>query len=310
MNNLRRVILTRYQNISRSIGGPIFAQKCIWSVVIVTVFAAGVSACGNKDKTGGQTIARVDGLDITILQLNDELRRANVPPSQVDAARKQLLESLINRQLLVEEAIRNRLDRSPNVLQEIERAKAQIIAQAYVDNLQAKIKSPSQELINDYFQKHAELFLHRKQYDMRSLAVRSEEMTDELKSIIASAKSFDDVATWLTKHDVPFKEGHALRESSEFPDEMAVRLGLMPRGSLFVVNEAGSSMIVAIADIKEIPISLKEAEPEIVQRLTELNKKEALDKELKQLRSVAKIEYVGALAQTPEPSSSTARPPR
>jgi peptidyl-prolyl cis-trans isomerase C len=96
--------------------------------------AAGLSACGNKTKEAkpGQALASVNGEEITVLQLNEELQRAGVGAAQQDAASKQLLQVLIDRQLLQSEAAREKLDRDPKVMQAIERAKALIVAQAYM----------------------------------------------------------------------------------------------------------------------------------------------------------------------------------
>ena len=59
---------------------------------------AGVLAGCSKDaKKPGQALVRVNGEEITTLQLHSELQRAGVPVARLDAARVQLLESLIDR---------------------------------------------------------------------------------------------------------------------------------------------------------------------------------------------------------------------
>ena len=98
---------------------------------LILMTAAGLSACGSKEKKSGQALVRVNGEEITMLQINDELLRAGVKTEQQDIATKQLLESLIDRQLILAEAARNKIDRTPEVVQAIERAKAQIISQAH-----------------------------------------------------------------------------------------------------------------------------------------------------------------------------------
>ena len=120
-------------------------------VILVAVAVAGLAACGNKDKQAGQSLVRVNGQDITVLQLNDELQRANVQADKQEAASKQLLESLIDRQLILGEAMRDKIDRSPQVVQAIERAKAQIIAQAYLQGITSKVAKPSKAEIDDYY---------------------------------------------------------------------------------------------------------------------------------------------------------------
>ena len=75
---------------------PSFVQsKRMLCVILVLGTALGISACGNKEKKAGQTLVRVNGVDITVLQVNDELKRAGVRAEQQGAASRQLLESLI-----------------------------------------------------------------------------------------------------------------------------------------------------------------------------------------------------------------------
>ena len=67
-------------------------MKIIFSAVALVVLA---SSCGNKDKKSGQALVKVNGEEITVLQINDELQRAGVKAEQQGIAAKQLLESLI-----------------------------------------------------------------------------------------------------------------------------------------------------------------------------------------------------------------------
>jgi len=59
------------------------------------------------------------------------------------------LESLIARQLIIDEAINNKLDRTPDVMQARERANAQIISQAYMQGIVSKVvKHPRLRLMS------------------------------------------------------------------------------------------------------------------------------------------------------------------
>ena len=262
--------------------------------VLMVVAAVGLTACGNKEKKAGQSLVRVNGEEITVFLLNEELQRANVPSGQQEAASKQLLESLIDRQLLIAEAVRNKIDRKPDVMGAVERAKAQIIAQAYLQGITAKITKPSKAEIDDYFEKHPELFAQRKQFDMKSLLIASTDLSDELKSTMDSAKSLEEIAAWLVKHDVKYQQGQGSRSSTDLPPEMALKLQSMPKGRLFLVNEGGKTMLVTLVDFKNSPVTAMEAAPQIEQYLINKKIKEAADTEIAHLRSLAKIEYLNA----------------
>ena len=268
--------------------------KWLLSSLLIVVAATGLSACSNKDKKPGQSLVKVNGEEITMLQLNGELKFANVPAEQQEAASKQLLESLIDRQLIIAEATRSKIDRSPDVVAAIERAKAQIIAQAYLQDKTAKITKPSPAEIDEYFTANPALFSQRKQFDMRSLLIADKDLSDELKSSIESAKSLESVEAWLVKHGVQFARGKATRNSSDLPPEMVDKLRAIPKGQLFIVNEAGKSMIVAIVGTKDSPVTAQEVAPQIEQYLSNKKNKDIVDAELAHLRSLAKIEYLNA----------------
>jgi len=207
-----------------------------------------------------------------------------------------LLEKLIDRQLIVAEAIRNKVDRSPGVLQAIERAKEQIISQAYLESIVKQIRKPSRAEIDEYFQNHPEYFTQRKQFDLQQLVVATKDFSDELKLAIESAKSLDEIAAWLEGHNVRYTRGQVSRSSSDLPELMVAKLREMKKGQLFIVNEGENTMLNSIIDIKDSPVTANNAAPQIEQYLYNKKTKEAADAEIAHLRSSAKIEYLNAPA--------------
>lgn len=263
---------------------------------LVLMTAAGLSACGNKEKKSGQALVRVNGEEITMLQINDELKRAGVKAEQQEIATRQLLESLIDRQLIMAEAMRSKIDRTPEVVQAIERAKAQIIAQAYLKSIVGKISKPSSSEISDYFEKHPEYFSQRKQYDIQQLIIATKDFSTELKAAIDTAKSLDNVVAWLDNHSVRYARGKFSRNTSDLPEAMVAKLNDMKKGQLFIVNEAEKTLLNSITDIKNSPVSAKDAEPQIEQYLINKRTKETAEAEITHLRSSSKIEYLNASA--------------
>jgi EpsD family peptidyl-prolyl cis-trans isomerase len=258
----------------------------------------GLSACGNKEKKAGQTLVRVNGTDITVLQVNDELKRAGVTPDQQEIATKQLLESLIDRQLIQAEATRNEIDRTTDVVQAVERAKSQIITQAYLKSISANTAKPSEAEIEEYYQKHPEYFSQRKQFDVQQLVIATKDFSKELRSVVDSAKSLDAVAAWLDGHQVRYVRGQLSRSTTDLPEHIVEKLKEMQKGQIFIVNEGESSMINIIMNIKINPVSAKTADPQIAQYLYNKKMKDIADAEVAHLRATAKIEYLNGAAPT------------
>lgn len=255
------------------------------------VAAVAVGGCGQKEKKPGQALASVNGEEITVLQLNEELQRANVQAAQQAVARKQLLQALVDRQLLLNEAAKDKIDREPAVVQAIERAKALIVAQAYMQKRIGATGRPGKAEVQAYFDAHPEFFIHRKQFDMHQLTLAGKDVTDELKAVIDKAKSLDEVAVWLDAHKVKYGRADLSRNSAELPPELSAKLSAMPKGQLFVIREGERSLLMSIADIKDNPVGLEVATPQIEQFLFNKKNKDAADAELARLRAGAKIEY-------------------
>lgn len=270
-----------------------------WGLVGLAISISLVlTACNNepKEKKSGQAIASVNGKEITMLQLNDELRRANIRADQYETASKQLLESLIARQLIVDEATRNKLDRTPEVMQARERANAQIIAQSYVQGILAKISKPSKQEIEEYYRQHPEIFQHRKQFDLSVVRLTASDFTEEVKKISDAAKSLDEVVAWLDKQKIPYNRSLSSRSTTDLPMEIAKAFQEKEKGTIFIVNEQGNSLLMSVINISNAPISLVAATPQIERFLLNKKQKEASEAEIARLRAASKIEYLGSIS--------------
>ncbi|MGO4381567.1 EpsD family peptidyl-prolyl cis-trans isomerase [Pseudoduganella sp. RAF19] len=264
------------------------------SAGLAVLTAAALVACGNKaEKKPGQALASVNGEEITVLQLNDELARNNAPATaNQEATRKQVLEALIDRQLLDSEAAKEKIDRDPKVVQAIERAKSLILAQAYMQKRVGTLTKPSKPEVEAYFSQNPQFFTNRKQFDMRELVVATRDVSDELKAAMDASKSLDDVSTWLDAHKVKYARAQISRTSSDLPPELSAKLAAMPRGQMFIIREGERSMLISIADVHPAPVNLETATPQIEQFLYAKKNKEAAEAEIKRLRSTAKIAYM------------------
>lgn len=283
--------------------------KRVLCCALVLVAAAGLSACGSKEKKAGQALVRVNGEEITMLQINDELSRAGVQPGQQEAATKQLLESMIDRQLILAEAMRNQIDRTPEVMKAIERAKAQIIAQAYLQSITSKTSKPSKAEIDDYFQKHPEYFTQRKQFDVEQLVLASKDFSDKLKQVVDSAKSLENVATWLNGHNIKYARGKLSRTTADIPPDLGEKLRALHKGEMFIIKQGENTLINILVDIKDVPVMAEGAAPRIEQYLVNKKNKELADAEVTHLRSSAKIEYLNAQPPAAGQGKPAAPPP-
>lgn len=253
-----------------------------------------LAACGNKqaDTAPGQALASVNGVEITVMQLNDELARAGVKAASEQAASKQLLQALIDRQLLQAEAAREKLDRDPKVMQAIERARALIVAQAWLAKRTGNLAQPGSAEIEAYYNAHPQFFGARKQFSMDQLQLPAGALTPALKQVVDNAGSLEDVTGWLDANKVAAGRSHVTRSTADLAPALAGKLLAMRQGQVFAVQDGERALVVALRAVQEAPVTLAVARPQIAQFLVKQRQKESAGTELARLRADARIEYL------------------
>lgn len=283
-----------------------------WTTTLIsTALAMALAGCGDRARESkpGQALASVNGEEITVLQLNEEIQRAGVPAARQQEASKQLLQALIDRQLLEHAAVQEKLDRDPKVLQAIERARSLIVAQAYMQKRLANVARPTPAEVEEYFNKHPEFFSQRKQVRMDQLVLAAKDLTPEARAAADAARSLEEVAVWLDAHQLKYGRAQVTRSTSELNPALSKKLLDMPKGQLFSVREGERAMLLAVAEVRDAPVPLEVAAPQIEKYLMSSRSKEVAAAEVERLRQQAKIEYLNkdmALGAKAAPASMTA----
>lgn len=266
------------------------------AILVLLAAAMGLSGCGDKEKPAGKVLVRVNGDDITALQLEAELWNVDHSPEgsavRREAMRKQALEALIDRQVLLDEALRNKIDRDPKVMQIVDRFKTQAIVQAYLESKAAALATPSKAEIDDYFKKHPQLFAHRKVLDVTQLTIPARNFSAQLKLEMDSAKSLDQVADWLAKHKIEYAKIQRSYTSADLPAEIVGKLQGLGRNRLFVMKDGEQDLLCALTDLRDSPVTAEAAAAQIERYLFNRKMQEAAAAEIARLRAVAKLDYV------------------
>jgi EpsD family peptidyl-prolyl cis-trans isomerase len=157
-------------------------------LAIALTAATLLAACGGGggDKAT-QTAAKVNKEEITVHQINFVLQRQpNLKPEQAEAAGRQVLERLIDQELAVQQAEDQKLDRDPRVVQQVEAAKREILARAYVEQIGATAAKPTAEEVAKYYNDNPALFAERRVYNLQEIAIEAKpEQFEELRAKLA-----------------------------------------------------------------------------------------------------------------------------
>lgn len=291
---------------------PALKRQALFGALAL-VAAVSLSGCDTQASTDGKVesplpLVKVNDVEIVLLQPVDGKAPVGAAPAAKEAVDKQLLETLIDRQLLQEAALRNELDRDPQVVRAIDRAKTEILAQAYLQDKFAAIGAPSKVEVDAYYQAHPELFSRRKLFQMEELVVASRDFSAQLKASVDSAKSIEQVAAWLDKNHVRYERSQVSRSTADLAPAMMTKLQAMRKNQVFVVKAGEYALVDSLTDVKLSPVTAEAAAPQIASYLRNERRKKIGSVELERLRASAKVEYLHKenLASTAAPAANVA----
>jgi EpsD family peptidyl-prolyl cis-trans isomerase len=273
-------------------------RKSVGSLLIVTMLLTG---CGSEgSKSASQTAAKINGDEVTVHQINSELQRlaGSLPQgADTEAASKRILEGLIDQTLLVQQAIEAKLDRDPQVLQQLEASRRQILAQAYVDR-QAAGSPPTSDQIKEFYAKHPDLFEHRRVYAFREYVFERAKYSEKLREQLNGAKAPADISSILHAAGIRYRETNNTRPAEALPLEALPRIAKMNKGDTVAFTDRNFANVLMLLDSVEQPVPMERATQAIQQYLFNQKRREVAQNSVKELRTKAKIEYVGNYAKS------------
>ncbi len=268
------------------------------AVALTTVALALVGCGGKKDKAASQTAAKVNKEEITVHQINLVLQQQRgLRPEQADAASKQVLERLIDQQLAVQKAEDLKLDRDPRVVQQLEAAKREIVARAYLERVGEGAAKPTAEEVKKYYDEKPALFKDRRIYSIQELQIEAKpEQIDALRAKLAESQNITAFVDYLKANDFKFVGNQAVRPAEQLPMTSLDALASMKEGQMTLNPVPNGAQVVVLAGMRSQPVTLERATPAIEQFLLNERKRDLITNDLKQLRSLAKVEYIGKFA--------------
>ena len=281
-----------------------------FSVIALVAAVVVLAGCGDKkDKSASQTAAKVNKAEVTVHQINFVLQQQRgLKPEQTDAASRQVLERLIDQELALQRADDLKLDREPRVVQQMEAAKREIIARAYLEKVGEAAPKPTPEEIKKYFDEKPALFKERRIYSIQELAVEAKpEQVTLLREKLAAAKTVNDFVEYLKANDFKFTGNQAVRAAEQLPMQGLEAFSKMKDGQAVLNQSPTGVQVVVLAGSRSQPVSEEQVRPAIEGYLLNERKRKLIEDDVKGLRTAAKIEYVGKFAEG-KPGGAVAAP--
>jgi EpsD family peptidyl-prolyl cis-trans isomerase len=230
------------------------------NVVTVLLLSLMMTACGGDEKSSNkksstQVVAKVNGDEISVHQVNLQLSRlGKVSEDQGKQATRQILSKLVEQQLLNQQAMAEKLDRDPRILQVMEAAKKEILAQAYLEKIATKAKKPTESEINTFYKEHPELFEKRRLFRIQELVVDApQEKFAEIESGIKGVQDINQIATWLKTNQFQFNANSNVKAAEQLPASLLQQLQPLNNGEFTIVKTDKALAILHLAASQSCP---------------------------------------------------------
>lgn len=277
--------------------------------LLALVLASTLAGCGDRSKRdgGAAPAARVNREDIGALQVAAVLQQRGVRAEQADAVGRQVLERLIDQTLAAQRADELKLERDPRVAAQLETARREVLARAYVERVSEAAAKPTPDEVRQYFDEHPALFRERRVYTLQELAIEARpEQLPELRAQLAASKSIADFAEWLRAQGFRFVGNQAVRAAEQLPLASLKALAAMQDGQAVLNPTPRGAQVVVVAASRTMPVDLAQATPAIEQYLLHDRRRRLIQDDLAALRKSATIEYLGAFAAPPPAAAEAA----
>lgn len=246
---------------------------------------AALSAC-TQGPPSGQVVVRASGVEITRRDVLIELLESGAP-EDVDTRtiQSELLDRIVIRKLMAEEARRQSIDRSPEFLGKERRSRELILGDQLVQRLVGRLPPPSQRAVARF------LASNRARFDRRRiLRVDRIETAADAGALLATARSTGAVAARLTEAGLGFERSARTVDSITLSDASLRALeAARQRPS---ITAAGDRMVIEqVVSAIAHPLDPAQRDRIAVATLRSRMAQAAVDGLKRRLREQARIEY-------------------
>ncbi|MBW8910542.1 MAG: SurA N-terminal domain-containing protein, partial [Sphingomonas sp.] len=196
-----------------------------------------LAGCHKEPK--GQIVAIVNGDEISMQELNAELQGVRIPDN-VDrkALRKDILQRLVDRKLIVQKAKEQGLDKTPDYISQTRRLEENVLVTMLGQKIAQTVPMPDDRDINQYMSENPSLFGQRQRLLLDQLQFDSPK---DVKRLLAlrDAHTLDAVAAGLQQLGITFTRGKGVIDTGRLDPQLMKKINELPAGEPFVLPSNG-----------------------------------------------------------------------
>lgn len=210
-----------------------------------------LAACQKTPK--GQVVAIVNGNDISMQQLQTEASDIPVAiPENLDRKMlsKAILQAVIDRELQVEEARRQGLDKTPDYLALRKRNEEELLSSMLGHKVAQAVPLPAEEDIRNYMLAHPLQFAQRQRLVLDQLSFAPPRDRRRLAAVLADAHSLDEAAAALQSIGIVAVRGEGSIDTGQTDTDLAKQLAHAPAGEPILLPQ-GDRLVVGVITTRE-----------------------------------------------------------
>lgn len=269
--------------------------------VVLLVFL-GLSGCQEeaaKPKVDSQVVAKVNDEELTVHQLNQVLSqvRVKISADNRDKVKEEALKKLVDQTLLLQAATKAGLDRTPDVLTQIETAKRKVLTDAYLKRSLQSVSKPTPIQVETFYNENILIFSERALFVYSQITIPA--TPDKQKDLIEQVKSagkLGSLVAELKSQSVDYVVLKDAKTSEKLPRPLLKPMNSIDVGDLGFMKMSDGIVVIALEDKIALPVSLEQASKGIERQLLQVEKQKVLTGLLESLKSTASISFQGEFA--------------
>jgi peptidyl-prolyl cis-trans isomerase C len=168
------------------------------------------SAAKNETKPTGPVLAEVSGTPITVDAFKKELE--NLPPylkPMADSAegKKEMLETMIIRELILQDAAKDGIENTPAVKEKLEELKKRLVVEAYLKKKVEEQAQVSDDEMKKFYEQNKDKFKTADQVRASHILVKSEKEANDVLAQVKAGGNFEELAKKLSTDGAAAKGG-------------------------------------------------------------------------------------------------------
>jgi EpsD family peptidyl-prolyl cis-trans isomerase len=248
-----------------------------------------VSGCHKEPK--GQILAIVNGEEISLQELNAELQGTRIPDTaNRDQLRKQILQRLIDRKLIVQKAREQGLDKTPEFVTQQRRLEENLLVTMLGQKIASTVPMPDDRDITQYIADNPTQFASRQRLLLDQIQFAAPK-DPKLLLTLRDAHTLDQVAAGVQKLGLGMSRGKGVIDTGRLDPGLVKVINQLPPGEPFVLPSNGQyvASVIVGRDATPTPTPVaREAAAEMVRRKELVSESKA---QVARARSTAEIQY-------------------